>query len=53
MGRKRKDKLHLKISKSIRLSQNHWNQLQNEHKRLGNKYFIHTIEHVITKYFIK
>lgn len=53
MGRKRKNTEDVKISKTIRLKQTHWQMIEDEHKRLGNRYFITTIEHIITKYFTK
>jgi hypothetical protein len=53
MGRKRKSKEDVKTSRSFRFKPSMWKLLEEEHKRLGNKTFVSTIEYIITKYFIK
>lgn len=53
MGRKRKDIEDLKTTKSIRLSNTHWQQLENEQKRLKHPYLIRTLEYILTQYFKK
>jgi hypothetical protein len=53
VGRNRKDKKEIKTSKTIRLTPKNWDKLKEEQKRLGHKYFVTTVEHIIIKYFKK